>query len=136
MPCGCGAPRGAAAPCSASQGPQRRAFGEDAYLRGLWHLHGGACQALPPHFGALPQRGAGAVLALAVADELRKTMPSTFLEALRALDERFIGPALTQLRRGDLERVTLIANDSALQVHRRSALKLWRRARAGLGSFA
>jgi hypothetical protein len=63
-------------------------------------------------------------------------MSSTFLEALRALDERFIGPALTQLRRGDLERVTLIANDSALQVHRRSALKLWRRARAGLGSFA
>jgi len=55
---------------------------------------------------------------------------------LRALDERFIAPALTQLRRGHLERVTLIANDHALQLHRRSALKVWRRARAGLESFA
>lgn len=116
--------------------PQRRAFGEDACLRGLWHLHGGACQALPPHFGALAQGGAGAVLALAVADELRMSRASTFLQALRALDERFIAPALTQLRGGDLERVTLIANDHALQLHRRSALKVWRRARAGLGSFA
>ena len=47
-----------------------------------------------------PQGGAGAVLALAVADELRMSMASTFLQALRALDERFIAPALTQLRRG------------------------------------
>jgi hypothetical protein len=116
--------------------PQRRAFGADACLRGLWHLQGGACQALPGEFGALAQGGAGAVLALAVADELRMSMASTFLQALRALDERFIAPALTQLRRGHLERVTLIANDHALQLHRRSALKVWRRARAGLESFA
>ena len=102
MLCGCGARAGRERlPAARGAGaPQRRAFGEDACLRGLWHLQGGACQALPPDFGALAQRGAGAVLALAVADELRMSMASTFLQALRALDERFIAPALTQLRRG------------------------------------
>jgi hypothetical protein len=128
---------GRSGPLQRRQGePHRRAFGEDAYLSGLWHLVGGACQALPPDFSAIAQHGEGAVLALAVADELRKSMQSTFLEALRALDERFIGPALTHLRRGALQRVTLIASDTALQVQRRSALRLWRRARAGLESFA
>ena len=63
-------------------------------------------------------------------------MRTTFEQALRALDERFIGPALAQLHRGGLERLTLIANDTALAVHRHSALKLWRRPRVGLGSFA
>lgn len=114
----------------------RAAFGEDAYLYGLWHLQGAACQGLPAHYGEIPHGGAGAILALSVADELRKTMRTTFQEALRALDERFIDPALRQLRRGSLERLTLIANDTALQVRRYSALKLWRRARVGLGNFA
>ena len=46
---------------------------------------------------------------------------ASFAQALAALDARFIAPALAALQAGELAGVTLLANDTALTVRRRSA---------------
>jgi hypothetical protein len=114
-----------------------RACGADAYLDGLMALQGARCEPLPRDLGAL-QAGAAAdvVLALRVAEELQTKMPLSFLDGLARLDERFIAPAVAALRAGSLARLTLIANDHRLTLGPRSALKLWRRARAPLAALA
>jgi hypothetical protein len=112
-------------------------FGADPYLDGLWYLQGAQCGPVPESLGTA--LGAGArrtVVTLSVATELQESISSTFTEALARLDARFITPALAALHLGTLAGVTLIANDVALSVRRGSGLKLWRRPRAGLASFA
>jgi hypothetical protein len=112
-------------------------FGRDAYLEGLWHLCGGRCRPVPETTADLLRGGERrTVLALSVAAELQASMPMQFTEAVAALDARFIAPALGALREGTLAVLTLIANDTALRVRRGSALKLWRRPRAGLAGLA
>jgi len=115
-----------------------RAFGADAYLDGLMALEGARCEPVPRGLGTLLQADASAdvVLALRVAEELQTTMPVSFSEGLARLDERFIAPAVAALRSGVLARLTLIANDRALTLGPRSALRFWRRARAPLEAFA
>jgi hypothetical protein len=112
-------------------------FGADAYLDGLWHLEGAQCAAVPEGLGPLLRAGARrSVLALSVAAQLQESTSLRFTEALARLDARFITPAVKALRARTLASVTLIANDTALSVQRGSALKLWRRPRAGLASLA
>jgi hypothetical protein len=117
---------------------QRLACGADAYLHGLWHLEGGVCRALPASLAALPEAGGAActVLALRVAEGLQESMQSTFTEALRSLDARFIAPALSQLGPGGFGSVTVVGNDVALTVRRSSRWRRWRRSRGGVRSFA
>lgn len=95
-------------------------------------------RALPPDLAALLQGGAAAdvVLALRVAEELQTPMPVSFAEGLARLDERFLAPAVAALRGGSLGHLTLIANDRALTLGPRSALKVWRRARAPLTALS
>jgi hypothetical protein len=114
-----------------------RACGADAYLGGLMALEGSRCEPLPRDLDAL-QAGAVAdvVLTLRVAEELQTKMPVSFTDGLARLDARFIAPAVAALRAGALGRLTLIANDQALSLGPRSALKVWRRARAPLASLA
>jgi hypothetical protein len=126
-------------PQVAPAGAQRwRVFGADAYLDGLMALEGARCEPLPRGLGTLLQADAAAdvVLALRVAEELQTEMPVSFTEGLARLDERFIAPAVAALRAGALGRLTLIANDRALTLGPRSALRVWRRARAPLAAFA
>ncbi len=115
-----------------------RGFGADAYLGGLMALAGARCEPLPADLAALLQAGAGAdvVLALRVAQELQTQMPVSFTEGLARLDERFIAPAVAALRAGQIGRLTLVANDRALTMGRRSTLRVWRRSRAPLAAFA
>ncbi len=68
--------------------------------------------------------------------ELQRVDESSVAEAVARLDARFVSPALRALRRGELARVTLILNDMRATLRRGSHLRLWRRRRAGLGSFA
>jgi hypothetical protein len=131
---------GAALPPEAARGARApwRGFGADAYLDGLMRLRGARCGPLPRSLGELLQADAGAdtVLAVRVAQELQTEMPVSFEQGLARLDERFIAPAVAALRSGALERLTLIGNDRALALGRRSALRVWRRARAPLEAFA
>ncbi|HEY0768267.1 MAG TPA: hypothetical protein VGD47_09955 [Steroidobacteraceae bacterium] len=115
--------------------PERRAaratllaFGSDAYLSGLWHLQGSVCRALPERLED--------VLTDAHASFAVLVVQCTPGESLGHLDARFVSPALQALRRGEVAKVTLIANDMRVTLRRRSHLRLWRRARAGLESFA
>jgi hypothetical protein len=128
-----------AVPPARAPTPGRLACGADAYLHGLWHLEGGGlCRALPASLAALPeaQGAACTVLALRVAEELQKSMQSSFTDALRSLDERFIAPALGRLGASGFSSVTLVGNDVALTVRRGSRWRRWRRSRGALGSFA
>lgn len=127
----------AAAPVPRALVPAPLAFGSDAYLEGLWRLHGGNCQPLPQDLAAVLSAAvdAPAVLALSLAAELQQSEHASFAHALGALDQRFIAPALAALKEGTLPSVTLVANDTALTVGRRSALRIWRRGRPGLASL-
>jgi hypothetical protein len=125
--------------------PERRAlpaagmaFGEDAWLAGMWHLQGGAVQALPQRLEDVLEAGAAprAVVVVRTAGELQHTHADSLAQALARLDERFVSPALRALRRGELAQVTLIVNDVRATLARASRLRFWRRRRAGLGSFA
>ncbi len=109
-------------------------YGCEVYLDGLWHLCGTRGVALPVDFAAL-DAGGDALVALAVAEELHRSMHSSFLQALTRLEERFIAPAVSALRRGALAQLTLIVNDTALTVRRGSFWRLWRRPRAALAAF-
>jgi hypothetical protein len=110
------------------------AFGTDAYLRGLWRLHAGDIRPLPEQFDALfgyplAQR---AVLVMEVGQVLHSDPKQTLFDAVAELDRRFISPALKASRRGEVERVALVANDRQLVVRARDRVKLWRRPRPGL----
>ena len=114
------------------------AFGSDAYLSGLWRLLGGVCRALPQRLEeiAATVRTSGVVLVAGLSGELERDTSATLADALAGLDVRFVSPALDALRRGEVGGVTLIANDTRLELHRRSHLRLWRRGRAALERFA
>jgi hypothetical protein len=113
------------------------AFGSDAWLEGLWRLQGSACRALPQQLQqALEADWEKGVLLIEGGGELQRAGCGTLADALARLDARFVSPALQALRRGEIGAVTLVVNDTRVRVLRHSLLKLWRRARAGLASFA
>jgi hypothetical protein len=115
-----------------------RAFGADPYLSGLWHLQGDVCRALPGRLEDVlaDEHASGAVLVVEAGQELPTDRHCTLAQSLAHLDTRFVSPALQALRRGEVSSVTLIANDTRVTLRRRSHLRLWRRPRAGLRSFA
>jgi len=119
-------------------GATLRAFGADPYLGGLWHLQADVCRALPQRLQEVleDEHTSGVVLVLEVGQELQSDGHYTLAQALARLDERFVSPALKALRRGEVSSMTLIANDTRVTLRRRSHLRLWRRPRAGLRSFA
>jgi hypothetical protein len=110
------------------------AFGSDAYLAGLWRLHGSHSRPLPDQLAEVFSypRAHRAILVAEVGPMLHANSHWTVFEALAELDRRFVSPALAALRRGEVESVVLVANDRRLLVRRGDRLKLWRRARPGI----
>jgi hypothetical protein len=130
---------GSAAAAAAAAAAAEAAFGEDAYLAGLWHLQGAPCRALPPSLDPLLEPGgaARAVLAVEAGGELAEHSEWRLEAALAALDRRFVSPALQALEARRLGRFRLVANDTCVSLTRHSTLKRWRRRqRAPLGAFA
>jgi hypothetical protein len=111
------------------------AFGRDPWLQGAMALFGGA-QRLPPEFveQSATQQAPLGIWALDVGGELQQGANAVG-QALERLDARYIVPALGALRSGGVERLTLLVNDLALALTRRSRWRFWRRGRAGLGGF-
>ena len=127
----------------AAGGPgERLAFGEDAWLSGLWHLMGSVARPVPARSEELfcgPEAGSVvAVVDLAGTAGTAGTAAAAWSleDAVAALDARVVAPARAALRAGALERLTLIANDTRVSAGRLSSLKRWRRRRAGLEAFA
>ena len=113
-------------------GATLRAFGSDPYLSGLWHLQSDVCGALPERLEDVLADEPACGVVLVLQTDRRHTLA----QALAHLDARFVSPALKALRRGEVSSVTLIANDTRVTLRRRGYLRLWRRPRAGLRSFA
>ncbi|MGB6605943.1 MAG: hypothetical protein WBE65_16810, partial [Steroidobacteraceae bacterium] len=121
-------------PAPAAAAAAELAFGEDAYLAGLWHLHGASCRALPPSLDPLLEPGGAsrAVLGVEAAGELAGHSEWRLDAALAALDRRFVSPALRALEARRLGRFRLVANDTCVSLTRHSTLKRWRRRRRAL----
>ena len=115
-----------------------RCFGRDAYLNGLCHLQGSTCRGLPQGLAEALADGDAprVILVLEAGGELHGGFQGTVAEAVAQLDSRFVSPALRALRRGECANLTLIINDTRVTMRRTSALRRWRRSRAGLGAFA
>jgi hypothetical protein len=113
------------------------AFGRDAWLEGLWHLHGSAARPPPQGFQEILDSGSPrAVVVSEVACGLQRTEAGDVAGALALLDERLVSAAVGALRRGALERLTLIVNDVCVHLGRAGRWRLWRRRRAALAAFA
>jgi hypothetical protein len=113
------------------------AFGRDAWLEGLWYLHGSAARPPPQGFQEILDSGSPrAVVVSEVACGLQRTEAGDVAGALALLDERLVSAAVGALRRGALERLTLIVNDVCVHLGRAGPWRLWRRRRGALAAFA
>jgi hypothetical protein len=113
------------------------AFGSDAYLQGLWAGSGANVLPPPPQLAGIfgyPQ-AQRAVLVIEVGDMLHSNPRWTFFDAIAQIDARFMAPALTALRRGDVDRLVILANDRELTLRARDRFRFWRRALPGLSGL-
>jgi hypothetical protein len=125
--------RGAALLAATALPPPGTAFGRDPYLYGLWRLTGTSARATPREFEEiLGHSGRRAVFVVELSEAFETHRDWTIREALADADKRWIMRALAALRRGDVERVTVIANDHRLSLGPRDRLKLWRMPRPAL----
>jgi hypothetical protein len=117
------------------------AFGSDPYVRGLWRLAGGETRPMPVDWAPViteprVQRALGVV---EVAELLHANASWRLAEAVADIDRRLISPSLAALRRGELDRLILLANDRRLSLRAADHWRLWRHirpVRGGLESLA
>lgn len=121
-----GAPRCARAPHAAAA-----IFSDDEYVRGLSHLCG--VRAAPAPSG-IDSVASDAAPRLVVALELFCAGAGLHSahDRLAAFEREWVLPALGLLRRGELSRLTIIANDRRVSTIARDRLKIWRRPRAAI----
>jgi hypothetical protein len=109
------------------------AFGKDPYLHGLWRASGSNARATPRSFDeVLGHTGRRAVFVLELSQAFDEHRHWTLRDALADLDKRWIVSALEALRRRDVGRVTVVANDHRLSLGTRDPWKLWRMPRPAL----
>lgn len=101
-------------------------FGADAFLSGLWQLKGGAPLPLPVSLDAIDLATNPLVV---VALESTPGSSQTSAQALVALERDWFAPAIAALRRGQLARVQLHANDRLHSLGRSGLWRLWRQRR-------
>jgi hypothetical protein len=128
--------RGAAVLASMTTPAPGIAYGCDPYLDGLWRTFGGGAHAIPTDFEeALARGGRRAVFVIELSQAFDREPQWTLRDALAHVDERWIARAVAALQRGDVARVTVIANDRKLSLCARDRLKVWRRPRPALTAF-
>jgi hypothetical protein len=124
--------RGAALAATATPIPGV-AFGGDPYLHGLWRTSGSNARTTPASFDeVLGHTSRRAVFVLELSHSFDEHRDWTLRDALANLDERWIVSALDALRRREIGRVTVIANDHKLSLGTRDPWKLWRMPRPAL----
>lgn len=107
------------------------AFGSDAYVRGLWRLARGESRPMPVDWSQMigERRVERALVVVEIAELLHANSAWSLVDAVAELDRRLISPAFTALRRGELERLALLANDRRLSLCAADRWRLWRRLR-------
>lgn len=113
------------------------AFGNDAYLLGLWATAGQKVFPLPPQLAGVFSYPPAprAALVVEVGPMLHAHGTWTLFDAFAQIDRDFISPAVEALRAGTLERFVILANDHELSVRARDRFKIWRRASPGLSGL-
>jgi hypothetical protein len=125
--------RGAALLAATAHAPPGAAFGRDPYLHGLWRSTGSTAHAVPSDFEeVLGHTDRRAVFVIELSQAFDTHRDWTIRDALVDADGRWIVRALAALRRGDVARVTVVANDHKLSLGPRDRLKLWRMPRPAL----
>ncbi|HEU4623931.1 MAG TPA: hypothetical protein VFS52_04160 [Steroidobacteraceae bacterium] len=125
--------RGAALLAATAHAPPGAAFGRDPYLHGLWRSTGSTAHPLPADFDeVLGHTDRRAVFVVELSEAFDAHRDWTIRDALVDADQRWIVRALAALRRGDVGRVTVVANDHKLSLGPRDRLKLWRMPRPAL----
>jgi len=117
------------------------AFGSDAYVCGLWRLAGRETRPIPVDWAAvIGEPGAQSALGVVeVAELLHANSSWTLADAVAEIDRRLLSPSLAALRRGELDRLLLLANDHALSLRAANRWRMWRRirtARRGIEALA
>jgi hypothetical protein len=125
------APRSVATP----KGITDAAFGSDAYVHGLWRLAGGETRPMPVDWAAVigEPRAERALAVVEVAELLQANASWSLADAVAEIDRRMISPSIAALRRGGLDRLTLLANDRCLSLRAADRWRVWRRMRAHKG---
>jgi hypothetical protein len=124
--------RGAALAATATPIPGA-AFGGDPYLHGLWRASGSNARSMPRSFDeVLGHTGRRAVFVLELSQAFDEHRNWTLRDALADFDRRWIVGALEALRRRDIGRITVVANDHRLSLGTRDPWKLWRMPRPAL----
>jgi len=118
-------PRRASVPASL------RLFGTDPYLSGLARSNGVPILALPDRFSDLVEEQCS-VLVTEAGPLLHAHPTWSVFDGVAELDRRHMAPAVAALQAGQVERLTVIANDIELTVRRKDRLKFWRRSKPGL----
>jgi hypothetical protein len=126
---------GGALPSSAKPAVRRQddiAFADEVRARGLWHLSGGDCWPVPDTLeDVLSYAESDRAAVVVEAGPVLQSHPRwTLVEALGALDTRFIAPALQALRTGQLAGVVLLANGCSLTLRAKDLRRWWRPRRA------
>jgi hypothetical protein len=127
---GGGAPLGAQARTRTPSAKQTL-FGNDPFIDGIARLTG-ARRATAQQWADVIQIAANddqAVIALEAFRLPQSSSISTPLQALEAIDRDWIAPAFEATASGEVQRLTLLANDQSLTVTPRDRLKFWRRPR-------
>jgi hypothetical protein len=131
-----GAQGATAVPATAAPRGAPAAFAADAYVRGLWHICGLGCQAVPADIGTLLGSAVSERAVLVVeAGALLHDSSGGFAAALAQLDARYLAPAVQALREGSIGLLRVIANDRCLTVQRGSRFRFWRPARTGMAAL-
>ncbi|HEX9139599.1 MAG TPA: hypothetical protein VF848_07410 [Steroidobacteraceae bacterium] len=94
-------------------------IGDDLVAAALWRVGGGTAQALPDTFSGAPRDG-DTVIILRVDNA----------EALQAINERWLAPALAAVSSGALRDAQLLVAGQRVQLKRVHNWRAWRRARA------
>jgi hypothetical protein len=124
--------RGAALAATATPNPGV-AFGRDPFLHGLWRTSGSNVRSMPRNFEeVLGHTGRRAVFVLELSQAFDEHRNWTIRDALADLDGRWIVGALEALRRREIGRVTVVANNHRLSLGTRDPWKLWRMPRPAL----
>ncbi len=107
------------------------AFGSDPYVRGLWRLAGGELEPMPVDWTAVidEPRAQRALAVVEVAELLHANASWRLGDAVAEIDRRLLSPGLGALRRGELDRFVLLANDRCLSLRRADRWRLWRHMR-------
>ncbi len=133
--------------------PEVAIFGDDVFMEGMALLSGARFAGAARGFASLEgadaasqadvaspadaARRAGPARRVVALELFRGGAPSPHrsgqpLEALATFEREWVAPALEQLRRGELSRLTVVANDRRLSIASGDRLKVWRRRRAAL----